>query len=202
MAVQKLQTLLGNIDIYLLDQILKERYTETDKILDAGCGSGRNLHWFYNNGFDLYGVDKETESIEYVKDLYPKWGNKMNVCSLDTLKFDANYFDHIICSAVLHFASNTSHFKAMFSELIRVLKPFGTIFIRMTSNIGIEDKINSIHDGVYTLGDESHRFLLTRDLLSELMIKHSLSFLEPLKSTNVHDLRSMTTLVLQKNPAS
>ena len=201
MAVQKLQTTLGNIDIYLLDQILKERYHKTDKILDAGCGSGRNLHWFYNNEYNLYAVDKEIESIDYIRSVYPKWSKKMEVCDLEQLKFKNDYFDHIICSAVLHFAHDLTQFEAMFSELIRVLKPFGTLFIRMTSDIGIEDKITPINDGVYLLGDESYRFLLTREILSNLMKKHSLSFLEPLKSTNVHDLRSMTTLVLQKNPS-
>ncbi|MGY3791188.1 class I SAM-dependent methyltransferase [Aquimarina sp. 433] len=201
MAVQKLQTTLGNIDIYLLDQILKERYHKTDKILDAGCGSGRNLHWFYNNEYNLYAVDKEIESIDYIRSVYPKWSKKMDVCALEQLKFKNDYFDHIICSAVLHFAHDLTQFEAMFSELIRVLKPFGTLFIRMTSDIGIEDKITPINDGVYLLGDESYRFLLTREILSNLMKKHSLSFLEPLKSTNVHDLRSMTTLVLQKDPS-
>ena len=201
MAVQKLQTTLGNIDIYLLDQILKERYHKTDKILDAGCGSGRNLHWFYNNEYNLYAVDKEIESIDYIRSVYPKWSKKMEVCDLEQLKFKNDYFDHIICSAVLHFAHDLTQFEAMFSELRRVLKPFGTLFIRMTSDIGIEDKITPINDGVYLLGDESYRFLLTREILSNLMKKHSLSFLEPLKSTNVHDLRSMTTLVLQKNPS-
>lgn len=201
MAVQKLQTTLGNIDIYLLDQILKERYHKTDKILDAGCGSGRNLHWFYNNEYNLYAVDKEIESIDYIRSVYPKWSKKMDVCALEQLKFKNDYFDHIICSAVLHFAHDLTQFEAMFSELIRVLKRFGTLFIRMTSDIGIEDKITPINDGVYLLGDESYRFLLTREILSNLMKKHSLSFLEPLKSTNVHDLRSMTTLVLQKNPS-
>lgn len=201
MAVQKLQTTLGNIDIYLLDQILKERYHPTDKILDAGCGNGRNLHWFYYNNYNLYAVDKEIESIDYVKSVYPKWSKKMEVCALEQLKFKNDYFDHIICSAVLHFASDMTQFEAMFSELIRVLKPLGTLFIRMTSNIGIENKITPINDGVYLLGDESYRFLLTRKVLSNLMKKHSLSFLEPLKSTNVHDLRSMSTLVLQKDPS-
>ena len=38
------QELIGNTDIYLIDQIMKNRYNQQDKILDAGCGNGRNLH--------------------------------------------------------------------------------------------------------------------------------------------------------------
>jgi len=199
MNIEKLKVELGNIDIYVLDQILKERYSKNDKILDAGCGSGRNMHWFYKNNYNLYAIDRDVEQIEYIKHLYPEWLNKFSVASLSQLPYQNAFFDHIICSAVLHFASNTDHFKIIFAELMRVLKTSGTLFIRMTSTIGIEDKITHIKDGVYALGDESNRFLLTPDLLSEIMITHKLSFLEPLKSTNVSDLRSMSTVVLQKN---
>lgn len=199
MTIQNLRSELGNIDIYLLDQLLKDRYSSQDKILDAGCGSGRNIHWFYKNKFNIYGVDRDVEQIEYIKSIYPDWDTKFGVSSLETMKYENDFFDHIICSAVLHFASGTDHFTAMFSELIRVLKPTGTLFIRMTSNIGIKDNISHINEGVYRLGDESDRFLLTPELLTSIMNDHKLSFLEPLKSTNVHDLRSMSTLVLQKN---
>ncbi|WP_298317484.1 bifunctional 2-polyprenyl-6-hydroxyphenol methylase/3-demethylubiquinol 3-O-methyltransferase UbiG [uncultured Aquimarina sp.] len=196
---EKLRKSIGNIDIYLLDQILKDRYSQNDKILDAGCGSGRNMYWFYKNRFTIYAVDKEIEQIEYLKLIYPDWSNQFSSASLEELTYPDDFFDHIICSAVLHFAMSTNHFKTMFSELLRVLKPSGSLFIRMTSDIGIENKGTHIGEGVYRLGDESDRFLLTKELLSLLMEEHQLSFLEPLKSTNVHDLRSMSTLVLQKN---
>jgi len=38
-----LKNTLGNVDVYLLDQLMKDRYSESDIILDAGCGSGRNF---------------------------------------------------------------------------------------------------------------------------------------------------------------
>ncbi|AXT51107.1 class I SAM-dependent methyltransferase [Aquimarina sp. BL5] len=196
---EKLRKSIGNIDVYLLDQILKDRYSQNDKILDAGCGSGRNMHWFYKNRFTIYAVDKEIEQIEYLKLIYPDWSDQFSSASLEELPYRDDFFDHIICSAVLHFAVSTDHFKTMFSELLRVLKPSGSLFIRMTSDIGIENKGTHIGEGVYRLGDESYRFLLTKELLSLLMEEHQLSFLEPLKSTNVHDLRSISTLVLQKN---
>lgn len=54
-----IQELIGNTDIYLLDQIMKGRYTPGERILDAGCGNGRNLVWFLKNDFDVYAVDKD-----------------------------------------------------------------------------------------------------------------------------------------------
>ena len=86
----------------------------------------------------------------------------------------------------------------MFAELIRVLKPNGTLFVRMTSNIGIEKLIEPIKGGVYYLPDETERFLLTRELINNIVKAHKLSFLEPIK-TVIQDKRAMTTLVLIKN---
>ena len=190
--------LIGNTDIYLLDQILKSRYKQNEKILDVGCGKGRNIHWFYSNGFDIYGIDRNKETIDFVKNKYVNLSSNLIVSEVKKLPFKEDYFHHIICNAVLHFAENSAHFSAMFSEMIRVLKNNGTLFIRMTSNIGIENKIELISEGVYLLPDSTHRFLLTKALLKKLMTKHKLTFLEPLKTVNVNDLRCMTTLVLQK----
>ncbi len=59
MTNEDLKNVLGNLDIYLLDQIVKGRYNQRDKILDAGCGTGRNMYWFYNNQFNIWAVDQD-----------------------------------------------------------------------------------------------------------------------------------------------
>jgi tellurite methyltransferase len=205
MGVSDLKYELQGIDIYLLDQILKDRYAADDKILDAGCGAGRNLFWLLKNGFNVYAVDAKKEALET---LIQKANSldiefetaKIKIGDLQSLEFDSDFFDHIICSAVLHFAKSHQHFEKMFAELIRIIKPGGTFFIRMTSNIGIEDKVQEIDSGVYQIPDGSIRYLLTRTMLSLIMKRHRLSFLEPLKTVNVGDERCMSTLMLQKIP--
>ncbi|MFT4830378.1 MAG: tellurite methyltransferase [Psychroserpens sp.] len=194
-----LKNILGNIDIYLLDQIVKGRYSQQDKILDAGCGTGRNMYWFYHNQFDIWAVDNEVEKIELVRELYAASHKQFLVSEIDRMPYYKGEFNHIVCNAVLHFARNEKHFVDMIGELVRVLKVNGSIFIRMASNIGIEDLIIAEGNGIFFLPDGSQRFLLTRELLKNIMIKFNLTFLEPLKTTNVHDVRSMTTVVLQKN---
>jgi tellurite methyltransferase len=83
--------------------------------------------------------------------------------------------------------------------MVRVLKPGGSLFIRMTSDIGIENKVKVINDGVYLIPDGSTRFLLTKSLLASIFQQYPLSFIEPFKTVNVDDMRCMSTLVLQKN---
>lgn len=195
-----LSSFLGQTDIYLLDQIMKGRYNEHDKILDAGCGKGRNMHWFLQNDLEIYGIDKNAEAIAQLRSSNPTLpAKRLQVLPVEKMSFPDNYFDHVISSAVLHFAKSTKHFKEMFSEMVRVVKPNGSIFIRMTSDIGIETKVKLIADGVYEIPDGSQRFLLTRSLLAEIKQQHNLSFIEPLKTVNVDDVRCMSTVVLQKN---
>jgi tellurite methyltransferase len=195
-----IQALLGQTDIYLIDQIMKGRYNPTDTILDAGCGSGRNMYWFLLNGFNINGIDISGVAIEELKNKHPDFpAERFLVSSLENIPFASNHFNHIMCSAVLHFAKSIAQFNCMLTEMVRVLKPGGSLFIRMTTDIGIEDKVQLIADGIYAIPDGTTRFLLTRQLLAACMQQNSLSFIEPLKTVNVDDVRCMSTLLLQKN---
>ncbi|MEO8854679.1 MAG: class I SAM-dependent methyltransferase [Ginsengibacter sp.] len=199
MSPSSIQELVGNTDIYLLDQIMKERFHTGEKILDAGCGSGRNLIWFIKNNLDIYGIDKDESAINYLKAVFPHFKNdRFQTAEIAALPFEDNFFDHIISSAVLHFAKSYSEFNDMIKEMVRVLKPSGSLFIRMTSDIGIENKVMPIENGVYHIPDGSTRFLLTPTLLHSMMQENNLSFIEPLKTVNVDNVRCMTTLVLMK----
>ena len=146
----------------------------------------------------MYGVDSLESRIEEVKEKYTEQHSNFSVQNLDQLQFENHFFDHVICSAVLHFAQNKQQFKRMVAELFRVLKPGGSLFIRMTSNFGIEDKVQSISDGVYYLPDTTNRFLLTSDLVAYLKETFSFTYLELLKTVNVNNIRCMSTLVLKK----
>lgn len=194
-----LHTLIGNTDIYLLDQILKGRYAATDSILDAGAGSGRNLHWFVQNGLPVYGIDSDPAAVAELRRRYPQVPEThFQVAGIEECPFPDAFFHHIICCAVLHFAESPAHFEQMFAGLMRVLRPGGSIFIRVATDIGIAEKMEPLGNGRFRMPDGTDRFLLTRPLLEKLRHAHGLSWLEPLKIVNVNDLRCMTALVLQK----
>ncbi len=199
MQTNSLQQLVGNTDIYLLDQIMKGRYQPNDILLDAGCGAGRNLHWYIQNDIIIYGTDMDISSIESLLLQNPALHvDRFRLAAVESLPFTNHFFDHIISSAVLHFAKSTHHFKSMIESMIRVLKPGGSLFIRMTSNIGIENHVQLIADGVYSIPDGSTRFLLTKNLLKEILHEYPLQMIEPLKTVNVDDIRCMSTLVMQR----
>lgn len=198
MDILTLKNNIKGIDIYILDQILKDRYQVGAKILDAGCGNGRNLKWFYNSGFETYGIDTNLEDIQLCKVIYKEQKENFNVASLEQIPFESNTFNHVICNAVLHFAKDLNQYSKMFKELLRVLKPQGSLFIRTASNFGIENQIELIGNGVYKLPDGSNRFLLTTEFLDEIKKNITIVLLEDVKTTIVQNKRSMTTLVIKK----
>lgn len=202
--MQNVRESFGDIDIYLFDQILKSRFESRMKILDAGCGSGRNLVYFLRNDFQVFGVDANEEAVEYVRQLAvtiaPNQSpQNFQTAAVEKMPFSDGEFDAVISSAVLHFAENQEHFEAMLGEMWRVLKPEGLFFARLASSIGIEKLIEPIGGGKYLLPDGSVRFLVDEDALTLLTIQLGGVWLEPLKTTNVQNLRCMTTWVLQKS---
>jgi len=187
--------ILGNVDIYLIDQILKNNYAANTKILDAGCGTGRNLRWFYANSYDIYGIDADQNRLNYARTTYPKAGANFQLGNLTKLPYNNASYDHVICCAVLHFAKNESEFQTMFSEIVRVLKQHGTLFIRMASDIGLDGKPPNVQDGG---NKQEGSFYLTREIIGSLLNTFKLELLEPIKTTNVQDIRAMTTLMFRK----
>ncbi len=200
----KLQHTFGKIDIYLFDQLLKGTYEACDKILDAGCGDGRNLVYFLNNGCTVYGVDTNPDAIEAVKVLSKILApenpiENFSITTAESLPFSDGYFDLVISSAVLHFAESKEHFEKMLFEMWRVLKPGGYFFARLASDIGIESLVVPVGNGRFLLPDGSERFLVNENML--LAYTHALNahMYEPIKTTNVQNIRCMTTWCLHKD---
>lgn len=185
--------LFGDIDIYLFDQILKNRFSGEMNILDAGCG-GRNLIYFLHNDYQVFGVDQNSEAIGQVrllaKTLSPNLPSEnFQTSAVEKMPFQDEHFDAVISSAVLHFAKDETHFNKMLGEMWRVLKSRGLFFARLASSIGIENQIKPVGNGRYLLPDGSERFLINEELLDSITNKLGGIWLEPLKTTNVQNLR-------------
>src|SRR6266576_1077940 len=69
MPAPTIQEQFGQIDIYLFDQLLKGRISPGMRILDAGCGSGRNLVYLLREGYEVYGADADAKSVDRVRSL-------------------------------------------------------------------------------------------------------------------------------------
>ena len=196
----------GEIDIYLFDQLLKGRISPGMRVLDAGCGGGRNLIYLLRQGYEVFGVDADAMSVAEVERIasalapqFPR--NHFRVESIEQMSFPSDFADVVICNAVLHFARDDKQFQAMLKGLWRVLKPNGVLFCRLASSIGSEHQIRRVNGRRFQLADGSERFLVDEEMLTRAAGELGGVMIDPLKTTIVQNERSMTTWVVRKSEA-
>jgi tellurite methyltransferase len=199
-----LEEQFGQIDIYLFDQLLRGRIATGARILDAGCGSGRNIVYFLREGYEVCAADQDFLAIEDTRGLAAFLapalpGTNFRLERVEAMSFPDAFATVVILSAVLHFARDEKHFRAMLLGAWRVLAPGGILFCRLASSIGIERNIQAISGRHYLLPDGSERFLVDESFLMNLSAQLGGELLDPIKTTVVQNQRAMTTWVLQKN---
>lgn len=193
----------GQIDIYLFDQLLRGRIAPGTRILDAGCGFGRNLVYLLREGFEVYGVDSNPQAVEGVRRLAAQLApvlpaSNFRLEAVEEMSFPGSFAGLVISSAVLHFARDDEHFQAMLRGTWRVLQPGGLLFCRLASSIGIEHHIRHLAGRRYLLPDGTERYLVDEPLLGNLTEDLGGRLLDPLKTTIVQNQRCMTTWIVQK----
>ena len=199
-----LQEQFGQIDIYVFDQVLRGNLGAGMRILEAGCGYGRNLVHLLREGCVVFAVDLNPEAVEHVRTLSTSLGTGLpaenfQVAPVEQMPFPDACMDAVICSAVLHFARDGRQFRAMLSELWRVLRPSGLLFCRLASRIGMD--FPRAEGDLYLMPDGQHWFLVDEDILLGLTSEFNAALVDPLKTTIVQNQRCMTTWVLRKRTA-
>jgi SAM-dependent methyltransferase len=198
-----LQEQFGQIDIYLFDQLLKGRISPGMRILDSGCGGGRNLVYLLRAGYEVYAADSDPQAVASVRSLARALApalpdSNFRVEATENMSFDDACADVVISNTVLHFARDDSHFESMLHGLWRVLKPGGLFFCRVGSTIGMESQVRHIQGRRYWSPDGSERYLVDEALLVSFTERLGGELADPIKTTVVQNQRSMTTWVMRK----
>jgi tellurite methyltransferase len=198
-----LDSQFGQIDIYLFDQLLRERIRPGMRVFDSGCGHGRNLVYLLQNGFEVFGSDEDPASVAAVQRLAAALApalpsTNFRVEPVERSTFGDAFADVVLSSAVLHFAADDRQFGSMAREMWRVLKPGGMLWCRLASTIGIEGRVRPIRGRWSLLPDGSERYVVDEELLVETTRALGGRLLDPIKTTVVQNQRSMTTWALQK----
>jgi tellurite methyltransferase len=197
-----LHELLGDIDIYLVDQLMRGRIEPGMRVLDAGCGGGRNLDYLMRAGYEVFGSDQSHAAVHAVQRTAMQHAphlprENFRVEPVERASFQAQSFDFIISSAVLHFARDEAHFHAMVDEMWRLLRPGGTLFARLASTIGMPlEAFRPLGDRRFVMPDGSERFLVDEHMLMATTNRLGGALLDPLKTTVVQNARCMTTWVV------
>lgn len=194
----------GAIDIYIFDQLLRGRIAPGMRILDVGCGEGRNIFYLLKSGYDVSGADADARAIEAVRRLAATLApglpaDHFRAEPVERMSFPDASFDVVIASALLHFARDDAQFDAMLGGCWRVLKSGGVFFARLASSIGLSGA-TPLGGRRFRLADGTDRYLVDAALLKQHTAALGGELLDTIKTTVVDDLRSMTTWVVRKDP--
>ncbi|MFY9555193.1 MAG: class I SAM-dependent methyltransferase [Blastocatellia bacterium] len=110
----------------ILDQGLGDR--KDRRLLDVGCGTGYSLVWMRERFVlaEVYGVDLSPSAAAFWR---TRSLDTVALSSVDKLPFGAREFDLVTCFDVIY-QLNDERASAAVSEIHRVLKPGGLLFIR------------------------------------------------------------------------
>lgn len=205
--MMNLRAEFGELDVYLFDQLLRGRVPPTARVIDVGCGGGRNLHYLMRQGYDVHGLDPSRGAIEQVQRHASEHGipdvaARFRTETVEATTFEAGAFDFAILNAVLHFARDPAHWNAMVDATWRLLAPGGTLFARLSTTIGIEPHLVALGDGRYRLPGGTEWFLVDLEGLLAKTAALDAELVDPIKTVNVQNLRTMTTWVLSKGCGS
>jgi SAM-dependent methyltransferase len=172
------------------------------RVLDAGCGYGRNLVYLLRAGIEVFAIDADPNAVLAVRTLAARSApalpaNHFKVETVEDMTIPDASIDVVISSAVLHFARDDAHFEAMVRRMWRTLVPGGVLFCRLASSTGIESRVRPVGPGRYLLPDGSERYLVSESRLAELTQTLGGTLIDPIKSTIVQDMRCMATWVVR-----
>jgi len=198
-----LHSAFGDIDIYLFDQLARGRFDGRRRVLDAGCGDGRNLIYLLRHGFDCYGIDRDPAAVAQVRALAARLApalpaERFVAGELDALPWPDGSMEVVIASAVLHFSRDEPHFARSVREIWRVLAPGGLLFARLASTIGLEATLGPVAGTWTRLPDGSDRFVVDERMLLDWTDRLGGVLADPIKTTNVQGQRCMTTWCVEK----
>lgn len=103
------------------------------KIIDIGCGGGRDAEWFVANGYDYTGIDASASMIELAK--AKKLQAQFLVCDFYRLKFARNSYDGFwaACSLV-HVPKN--ELGSVLDQIKKIIKRGAIGFIAVKEGSG------------------------------------------------------------------
>ena len=116
-------------DIPEIAQDLMER--ELKNILDLGCGTGRHVIYFAQNGFSVSGLDNSPQALEMTKEWLNEEHLEANLQLQEMTEkwpYEDHCFDAIISVQVIHHADITA-IKQIIQEMERVIRIGGFLFV-------------------------------------------------------------------------
>ena len=115
-------------------------FENNNNILEIGCGAGALLKYYYNKNCKIYGIDLSLKMIEISKIVMPL-GNFYISEASNLINIKSNSINYLLSHSCFQYFSNINYLKLVISEIIRVLKPNGKIYISDIIDDNLKDEI-------------------------------------------------------------
>ena len=125
-------------DRNLMDRLM-ELVPPGPRGLDAGCGSGaRDVYFYWQRGYDIYGVDAVEENILEARRLHPEIADRVEVADLRReLGYPDGTFEFVLCNAVIQHVEPAVTMGTTLPELVRVLRAGGVLQLMFKYGDGV-----------------------------------------------------------------
>ncbi|MBT3642452.1 class I SAM-dependent methyltransferase [archaeon] len=165
-------------------------------ILDIGCGSGRNFQKLSNT--KLYATDFSNEMLKLArkKAKLLKIDAEFKQTISENLLFDDNFFDAIICYAVLHCVDSKKSREKTLQEIYRTLKSKGKVILSVwtknSSRLKNKDKETTIPWTINNKKIKRYTYIYDKKELEDLVKGIGFKIVECKEDKNI-------TMILTKN---
>jgi len=150
-----------------LPSFCKSHLKPGDRVLDLGCGRGRNAQYLVEQGYELFGMDIAPGSVEFCRERLRRFDLTGDFRQGDFRKipFEADMFHGIVCISALDHVTLTGAGEAL-KEMRRVLEPRGCMLLTFDPP-GRDEEIKGEaveqEDGsLYFISGEQHGMLFRR----------------------------------------
>ncbi len=161
--------------------------TDNKKILDLGCGGGRNTKMLVSLGFDVYACDNSVGMVEAARKRIKKQAAKnVIVASMTSLPYPDSFFYFVVSSGVFHNAFSLKELGKAIKESARVLIKGGMLLVNIFSSDIVDSKLKALkEDSVYITPQGLPMVLISDKELIGLMKKNRLFLVKPLMKKEV-----------------
>ncbi len=161
-----------NSDADLMDR-LQELVPAGSRGLDAGCGGGaRDVFFYWEKGYDIYGVDAIEENIAEARRLHPEIAERVAVADLrEPLGYPDASFDFVLCNAVIQHIDPDTALGVTLPEFARLLKSGGVLQLMFKVGMGVATVYDKDYgaDRTFQLYDPNEVLSLLTDLGLDLI---------------------------------
>ncbi|MGA8164622.1 MAG: class I SAM-dependent methyltransferase [Waddliaceae bacterium] len=151
-------------------KVFLSHLSPNSKILDLGCGPGRDAKYFVDKGYRVVGVDISPQMIALARDSVPQ--ADFIVSDIESLNLNCESVDAIWASASLLHVSKQA-MPSVLANLYRTLKPGGIFYVSMKRGIGEELRADDRYGGV-----EKFWNYLSEDELADLIVEGGFQIIE------------------------